>query len=459
MAHAPSVLGRLHSHLPWVLALSLQLLLCLISLESVLFWDTIQLASRHAAHFHFGEGFWLPERINSGNPPFMGGLVHLVWSLFGRELWITHLVTWPFLFANLILLHRIGRHVRPEASGWLPLLWLSVPVYAAQTTLVSPDVILVTGLLLILHGRYYPNRFWPVLGGVLLGLVSLRGSAILGVIFLWWVLDQRFRSRSWTLLPGVALAGLFYILHYKYFGWALVPPDSPWSGSFETTHSGSWLRMTGIWLWRMIDHGLIFLWLVILAAKPWKDRRFLMKPESLFLMLMIGLFAVFFIGFDGLNLHRYLLPVFLGAMIWAFTFGSWIRHNKGWLWIALLAGNLWPYPEGVSRGWDATLAWLPWTWHRQHVLAAMEEQGIDPSITASAFPNLGPFDELDLSGDQRAFLPLDSLSFANYFFFSNIFNDLKDQDLKSLRQWEPVAQSGSWPVRVVLLKKPDHALP
>ena len=448
------------SKVPLLLAVIFQTALCLVSLEAPLFWDTIQFASRHASHYHSGGGFWLPESINSGNPPLLGWMVHGAWMVFGRDLWATHLVTWPFLATNIVLLFRIGRKIAPHRGGWLPLLWLCVPVYAAQTTLVSPDILLVTGILLVIHSRfYYPQNLLLILGGLLLGLVSLRGTALLMALVGWWILDPRHRRFLWTLAPGVILAALYYAFHYRHFGWAMVPAYSPWSASFDSPGHESLPRLAAIWIWRLVDHGMLFLWLAVLAARPWRTSTILLRPETRFLLLMTGLFAFFFLFFDGLNLHRYLLPVFLAALIWWFANGSTSPKHHVWLCLVLLSGNLWTYPEGVARGWDATLAWLPWSWHREHVLEAMKSERIEADETASAFPNLGPFDEIDLSGEQEGFLPADRLQEASYFFYSNIFNDLSDQQIEELRTWTPLASSGVWPVRVTLLKKPNDAIP
>lgn len=451
--------GAWDSRGPLFLAIGFQVALCLISLDTCLFWDTIQFASRHPSHFFFGGGFWLPESINSGNPPLLGWLVHSAWTVFGRDLWVTHMVTWPFLAANIVLLFSIGKKISPASGGWLPLLWLSVPVYAAQSTLASPDVLLVTGVLLVVHSMFYPRIFLLGLGGILLGLVSLRGTAVLLAIMAWWFVDARYRRLSWALIPGFLLASSYYALHYRHFGWALVPVNSPWAGSFHQPGPEVWLRQAGIFIWRLIDHGLLFLWLAILSVRPWRSGLLVKRPESVFLLLMMGLFAVFFTFFGGLNLHRYLLPVFLAALIWLFAHGLPSPRLRIWLVLALLCGNFWTYPEGVARGWDATLAWIPWSQHRERILDIMERNRIDPGETATCFPNLGPLDEVDLSKRQEEFLTKDKLGSASYFFYSNVFNDLTENEIERLRHWTPVASSGVWPISVTLLKNSENELP
>ncbi|MBP6183406.1 MAG: hypothetical protein KA479_00595 [Saprospiraceae bacterium] len=436
------------------LALGIQIILCLVSLHTVYFWDSIQFGSRHASHFYTGGGWWLPNCINSGNPPLLGFIVSSAWKWFGRELWVSHIITWPFLFLNLGLLAAIGRRLQPTLWGWLPLIWIAVPVYAAQSTLVSPDIMLITGLLLVLFGWSTGNRYAILGGSLLLSIVSLRGFIVLLGVFLWWLIDPRQRPKLWLLIPGITMALVYYLIHYLELGWAFVPEKSPWANSFSSSGVSGLPRQIIVFFWRLVDHGFGFLWLGLGFLMVKAGKLCWRKPETHFLLTMIFLFASLAIGFSALNMHRYLLPVFLGATILFFTLSVDYRLLRWLILAGLFSGNLWIYPDRIAQGWDATLAWLPWTHHRQIVLNKMTQDLIPPGQVASAFPNLGPLDELDLSGNTSSFLPLNQLQRAPYFFYSTVFNDLTDKELALLKTWPKIHQSGTWPIQVILYKNP-----
>jgi hypothetical protein len=124
--------------------------------------------------------------------------------------------------------------------------------------------------------------------------------------------------------------------------------------------------------------------------------------------------------------------------------------------IVLLSGNFWIYPDRIAQGWDATLAWLAYPNHREIVLQNMQQSGISWEETASVFPNLGPQDEVDLNGEMRAMADFTLFPNAGYVFYSNVMNDFTDDQLRAFENWPIVSQSGSWPVRVILYKNPNH---
>ena len=70
------------------------------------FWDTVQLASKHA-HWYYENNFhylFLPETINSGHPPLFGMYLAVCWQLLGKSLIVSHFSMLPFLLAIIVLL-------------------------------------------------------------------------------------------------------------------------------------------------------------------------------------------------------------------------------------------------------------------------------------------------------------------------------------------------------------------
>ncbi|MEK7253678.1 MAG: hypothetical protein AAB316_02970, partial [Bacteroidota bacterium] len=87
------------------------------------FWDTIQLASKHA-HFFYDTDFQsliLPENIDSGHPPAFGMYLALVWKIFGKTLTVSHFAMLPFLWGIVFFILKIGERLGgKENAQWLP---------------------------------------------------------------------------------------------------------------------------------------------------------------------------------------------------------------------------------------------------------------------------------------------------------------------------------------------------
>lgn len=436
-------------------ALAVQCVLLLISADMPFFWDSIQFGSRHA-QFFFSHGIhWLPTKLDSGNPPLLGLLVSGSWEVFGRSVQAAHAVIWPFAVVNIALLALLGKDLAPARWGWFPLLWIANPVYAAQTTLVSPDVILVTGILLLWLASIHASKWGIAIGSILIAGVSLRGIVIVSGIGIWWLLDQQHRKFLLWLILGMVPACIYHFFHWVELGWALLPSNSPWSKGFVMQTIQQIPTHGAILAWRLVDHGNVILWCVVVWLW-WTGAKLHRTNSVLWLIVFSMSLFPFFLLFSTLNMHRYLLPVYLAGTILLIECSTSTAMKTSVL-IILISGNFWIYPDRIAQGWDATLAWLAYPHHRENVLNKMTELGISWDVTASAFPNLGPRDEVDLNGELQAMADFSEQQDASYVFYSNVMNDFSDDQLRAFEQWPVVCQSGSWPVRVILYKNPDHA--
>ncbi|MEA1897674.1 MAG: hypothetical protein U9N53_08430, partial [Bacteroidota bacterium] len=108
--------------------------------EHIFFWDTVQLASRHA-HFYFENNFnelFLPDEIDSGHIPSFGIYLALAWKLFGKSLFVSHFAMLPFLYGIILqawLL--IKKYFPPQLSLPVLILLLADPTLLSQSILVS----------------------------------------------------------------------------------------------------------------------------------------------------------------------------------------------------------------------------------------------------------------------------------------------------------------------------------
>jgi hypothetical protein len=443
------------------------------------FWDTVQLASKHAHWFYENSLRWLPlpEEIDSGHPPVFGWYLACVWAFFGKNLPASHWAMLPFLLLNVWLLYRFGLRLGGEKwAFWLIPLALLDPVMAGQSILVSPDLVLVCGFLFAIEGILGKNKMFTNVGILMLCMVSVRGMMTAGALFA-WVGFQGFRvsgfqgfkvsgfqgfkffilrfcgfsvKKYFPFLPGFAFAAWFLWWHKEATGWSGLSPNSSWAPAFEPARGWELLKNLFVIGWRWLDFGRVFEWAVLawLVWKNWKLPRNLPSFENLeglrpLLSLLICL--VIFLSpsallFKNVSAHRYFLPGFLALHFFVFkivTSQKTSPKNPSFiltiLVLTLALGNFWIYPRGIAMGWDSTLAHLPYHRLRAEATAFLEKEKIDFQTVGSFFPNLNTGENLLLNGDPRRFSDKDFLR-NEYVFASNIFNDITDTDYDTLRR-------------------------
>jgi hypothetical protein len=130
--------------------------------------------------------------------------------------------------------------------------------------------------------------------------------------------------------------------------------------------------------------------------------------------------------------------------------------------LTLLSGNFWVYPDRISKGWDAMLAYLPYQQLRKEMIVFIDRQNIGYRDVGTDFPNNIPFKYIDLNGDTRSFGSIESgMDSFRYIFYSNVFNGFSDAELKALlTDWKVIKTTHKGQVKVILYeKRPTEVLP
>ena len=429
-----------------ILGLIFVLILVLCNINNFFFWDTVQLASKHAS-FYYTTNFsnlLLPNEIDSGHIPTFGIYLAFIWKLFGRTLWISHLAILPFALGIVIQLYRLIQKFIPN-TYWLFAFFLVLidPTLLSQITLVSPDVALVFFFLLGVNAVLDKNRFMIMLATVFLFLTSMRGMMVSLCLlcldtYVNILLSDNlkkialdFIKRSFTYLPAFLIFVAFSLFHYHERGWIGFHKDSPWADCFEPVGLSGIIRNIGILGWRILDFGRIGIWLVFFILF-FIYRKQILKDEKTRLLLFffvctLVLLPANMLWANNLIAHRYLMPIYLSFSILCanILFSDYVKEKLkytlmiAWV-VIIISGNFWIYPSGISQGWDSTLAHLPYYNLRQNAIEYLDNKEIDLTQVASFFPNDSKMDVMDLNGDQRCFSKFDRNN--QYVFYSNIYN-------------------------------------
>ncbi|TNE58222.1 MAG: hypothetical protein EP344_10310 [Bacteroidetes bacterium] len=474
----------MRTRLPDLILLVLVALWVLFVQNDPFFWDTVQLGSKHAHFFYYRQLRWtaLPENIDSGHPPAFGYYLAIVWTIFGKTLSASHWAMFPFLAGIALLSRRIGMLL----NGSLPWYTLTIlialdPVVAGQAALIGPDIPLAFFFLLALYG-IFRNKPVLILAGITgLCMISMRGMMTAAALLVWqfwrsWAGKPAIRERialAGPFLPGFLLAAVFLAWHQYQTGWTGFHPGSPWAPAFEKVKGLAFLKNIAVLIWRMLDFGRFAEWLALGVLLLFSGRKHLWGPDrhpvlfDLFALLVttLVLLSPSALLYQNLSAHRYFLPTFLALHLFFFNWLNMTPPTKRhkWLWASAVAlclgtGNLWIYPQGISMGWDATLAHRPYHTLRAEMLQYIDKNGLELNSIGTAFPNINTGEALLLNGDYRIFAQMDLQQNA-YLLTSNVFNDISPEDFQHLeREWQVEYQLKRAGVTMTLYRKKPSLL-
>jgi len=459
------------------------------------FWDTLQLGSRHAQYFydHNFNSLFLPNDMDSGHIPALGMYLALVWKLFGKTLIVSHLSMLPFVLGAVYFTRQlVDRLFQTRWSGLITCFLLADATILTQFTLVSPDVWIVFFLMMALSASFAKKRFLLAIAALGLALTSMRGMMITvalftaDFLFVVFIREQPDDKKFWikkaggyilrslpVYLPAFLVSVTYMGLHFLRTGWIGYHSGMPWAEHFQRVDATGFLRNVLILGWRLADQGRIFLWitglvLLILSFRlKWKTdgngRRLL-----IFLVVMMLILGYSALTYKNLAGHRYQIPVFLLLSLTViYHLMKWVGQRKKVLLILVLlilgmvSGNFWVYPDRISKGWDAMLAYLPYQSLRHEMIGFIEQNHIEFSNVGTGFPNNTGMNVIELSGDTRAFGSMEAgMDNFRFIFYSNVYNEFSDDDLTELRtEWKVVKSLHKGQVKMILYENPYWVIP
>jgi len=449
------------------------------------------LASRHSFFWDkdliFSEtAFWLlehkfslllPDNLDAGYLPVLGYLLALAWLITGKSLFVMHLLMLPFSIGIVVQLYRFLRYYMPRNMIFpVMILVLADTCLMTQSIVFSTDLVLVYFLLLSLNSILFNRRL--MLSAAVAGLLFSHMRGAMGVVPIG--LFDLYKSRIWekpagkllrftAYLPALLTLASYTVFHYLKKGWIGYHENSPWIGCFELVDAKGFLRNMVIVAWRLVDYGKLFIVLVllILVFRFRKQQQGIDKSLS-DLLILLGLSMLAFIPsaliYKVLNSHRYFLPITIILtiitvyMLYRTTLSRKLRNWLYWIMlIGLLSGNCWTYPDTVAKGWDATLAHVPYYGLRNNMLDYIDSSNISFSDIGTEVPNELPLKYYDLSDDER-FIPRKDFNRNKYIFYSNLYNMFTDEEIMTLKKhWIIEKEFRYMLVRVTLYKNPKYA--
>ncbi len=468
----------------------------LLSVNNMFFWDTVQLASKHATWFYSQNfnTFFLPENIDSGHIPVFGYYLAVCWKIFGRNLLVSHLAMLPFVWITVFYAFKIAEFLFPKYKIWLVVFIIAEPTYFAQTTLVSPDIWLAAFFLMHLYAKLdTKKKHLRIISSLMLALVSLRGLVVLTAFEITLLIglkpEKYLRFYFKDIVPALLIWLAYETAHFFQKHWIGWHSQSPWAESFRQVDFYGILYNTGLFGWRLLDFGRWALWLSLIVVifffintNPlskssikfvylseigkntqnfpgntipvrYKQRKTVFLKKCIFLLLYTLIFMLYLVTvpFKGLTGHRYYIPIYFSAILSLFLlFSHWTAKEsiKKILLVFVLfnfiAGYFWVYPVQIAQGWDSSPAYLPFIKQEKALEDYIKAQGLDKNKIGADFPLLSAGDYLFLNNDSSHFKAYD-LKTDSLIVFSNVFNNFSDREIVEIQQWKTIEDfSNKW---------------
>ncbi len=397
----------------------------------------------------------LPDSIDPGYPPLLAYLLATAWIITGKSLILSHAIILPFTI-GIIWQMSVFLSVFIPQKNIVPamLIILADTTFLAQTTVFSTDIVMLFFFLLAINSILRNRR--KLLAIAVFGILfsHMRGVSVLIVVFIIDICKNRPKLMFASLIKHIRayLPGSLFFLswlgfHYITKGWIGYHRDSPWIDCFEIVNFSGFLRNVLILVWRLLDYGKIFLWIAAFFILVKTMHNHVIKDQNLKFLTLLLILAILvtiptMLVFKILNGHRYLLVVnmMLSVVVAYLIFTKLHKRNLKLAVIAIImtgiiSGNFWVYPDNIAKGWDASLAYLPYHHLRKQMIRYIEDQNIPFEQIGTESPNTIIFRYIEANDDKRSFGRADLIQ-DHYVFYSNIFNMFTDKEIDTLKdEW------------------------
>ena len=423
--------------------LILFLVLKFFTLENCFFWDNTAGYSMPASYL-LENGFlsFVYPAQYVAEPPLAHLYLALLWSLFGKSLWVAHLSITVFSLGVIWQVYRLCERLETKYTPYIFLLVLLEPALSTQMILISPDVITCFFALLSVNLLLENKRSWLALSVLCLGLVSIRGFVVcsgLGLAYLVILIaiDKKSFKEAFlyvfpSFVPVLLVLGAWFLYRKWDTGYFMYQPGFEYQEHRELASLSYMIRNIASLAIRMFDSGRIIVWILLFVAvlKIGIKNFFsfiVRSPLSIIYLSVLLTMSLVTIPMTNPFGDRYFIVLYiLLALVTARLLseaygGTKIRVIFIGMILVLVSGNFWVYSEKMSKAWDSVLCHFSYYPLRQEMITYLDEQGISVNDVSASFPLDSSFSDTEANEDNRRFSSVD-FDKSQYIIYSNIYN-------------------------------------
>lgn len=444
------------------------------SLDHVYFWDNVQQTSKEA-HWFYQQSFsrlWLPgfsegqEIVGTAyHFPLIGMMTAALWMIFGKHLWVSHIFIGLWSLLLIYYARKLFRYYLPiQIVGLALLVLLLESTLLTQIAIASPDVILLTAMLMALCGIVGRRRGLTAIALLFLVLINGRGMLCGILVYVFALLHRRYVDKesfnfnillrtALPFIPAFFIYGLYLSLYLLKNGWFLNNPDSPWVEGWQGPQGWfAYFKNLASFCLRLLENGRFVIWLAALAfiAHAIKNKRHLLETKELpllaLIVMLLALFVYFALTTQLVIGSRYYMGITLMMGLLVFAYANRLWHKRKLKLYALLlllmfaGGHFWIYPDRIAKAWDATLAHQPYYTLREQMLDYLNQSNIKPEKVGGGGLFSGNHRYIDLKDRD---LLISSQADKDYFIYSNLSN-LSDEFIDEFENPELWKEIKTW---------------
>ena len=256
------------------------------------------------------------------------------------------------------------------------------------------------------------------------------------------------KTFSWfQLLKPYLVGGMFFcawhLYHHQQTGWMIFSPSPTWDGQRDIGNWNTYVRNIAVIIRNILDCGRIGLGIItgIILSHFLFNKISIKNYNSkiyIILIIVLVLHIIFLIPFTNPIGHRYLMWVYLMWILWISDIIWSIKYHK-WLiatmMTGMILGHFIVYPDKISKGWDSSLAYLPYFKLKENMDEYVLEQIKRP--IATKFPMVAsPCETNPLVQSREIHYSEFNIndSHEKYVLYSNISNDFQEFEYEYIKQ-------------------------
>ncbi len=451
----------------------LSIVAVLLSVNIPFFWDNITISE--SASFYFNNSFRkiIPsQKLDYGVITLYAYYLAACWKIMGQSLLVSHIAIITFVVGIFWEVKNISLHfIKPGSLFLVYLLLLFDPAISTQIVLIGYDIVFLYFALLAIRTLIEKKYLFFSISLLLLSTISIRAIVfifcllLVQLIFILIIEKNRLKINDYLCyIPALIFLICWCIYHLNKTGWLFFTPEK---NSFRDTNSLNMVfRQFGFIIWKLVDSGRIFIWLLCSVGFFVFYQKIKISAELkkiliiLIIPLLMNIGVMIFIS-NPIG-HKYFLITFTILSIFAVYFIQNINSKKHRILIfasillCLFFGNFIVYPQKYGNAWDTSLKVLPYFKLEQNMRTFIQSDKIDPKEIHTEFPLNNDFKYSYLQNDfSYSDLEVTEIPRYKYILYSNILNVRNLQPYEEVKQnWVLVKEMSSFQISIELYKNP-----
>lgn len=463
----------LENKFPLIIVILVYVIFKFLFFNTGMFWDSITILSKPAT-FLFENGifnFNYPPTFDNGDPQLVTFYIALIWKIFGRTLFITHLAFLPIVILILLQLYQLTTKLFDvKIAPYVFLLITLDPTLMSQSLGLYQDSFLILFSIFIINALLEKNNLKTMIFMVLLCFVSRRGMLLTFGFMLANYINLRFiekRSFFKTLkqiflnyLPAVTFVFLFIAWRLHTYNWFFTTNQT---STGELVNLSGLIKNIFVLIRWFIDNGRIFLWLIfVILILKLKEKTSFFSQNIFILVIFLSISLVMMcvtlplanpFGARYFVVHYFIFAILFSKLLTSIVKEKTAKRMLIIMSVLLFSGNYWIYPEKLAQSWDSSLAQLSYCKIRNQTISFFEKNHIDLQTVGVGFPMNEKFNYTDIETDKRSFESID-FKRNKWLVYSNIFN-FTDQNIEKSKSWILIDEFHQGNVFMKIYKNPS----